>query len=149
MVFSFMKLYQSSQRCCLFVLLLGLLYSCVASKEVPVDKLYGPIWEVEYLAGPGTNLADLFEGELPYFQFDKKDQRIFGSTGCNGYTVGFKIEGNSIDFGQPGISTLRYCGEGENEFKRAMQAVNRWSISEDGKLFLSKGDIPIMRLKKQ
>lgn len=131
------------------IIVLGFLISCSSTKPTTEDQLYGPIWELEYLSGPGTELSNLFEAEVPYFQFDKDDKRVFGSTGCNGYNAGFTLEGGALEFGMPGISTLRYCGEGENKFKRAMQEVNRWSISEDGKLYLYQGETPLMRFKKQ
>lgn len=131
------------------VLMIAALLSCSSTKQSTEEAIYGPTWELEYLSGPGTELSTYFEADLPYFQFDKKELRVFGSTGCNGYNAGFTIVGSNLKFGQPGISTLRYCGEGENQFRRAMQEVNHWSISEDGKLFLYKGDAPLMRFKKK
>lgn len=132
------------------LLLVSLLFmsSCASKKTVSKEAVFNGNWELEYLSGPGVALLPLFNKELPFLQFDKEDQRVFGSTGCNGYTAGFQIEGYNLQFGTPGPSTLMYCGEGEELFKQAMSEVTTYSLSADGKLYLMKGEIPLMRFKK-
>jgi hypothetical protein len=40
-----------------------------------------------------------------------------------------------------------YCGEGENHFRNIIRKVDGWRLTEEGKLELLLGDIPMMRFR--
>lgn len=131
------------------IAILFLLVSCGTVRNLDENSLYDTIWEMEYIERGGTDLSLIFKIDLPHLTFDKEDQRVFGSSGCNGFTAGFTLVNSSINFGEPGPTTMMACGIGEAMFKRALRLTNRFSISEDNKLYLYDGETPLLRFKKR
>ncbi|MCB0424678.1 MAG: META domain-containing protein [Mangrovimonas sp.] len=127
-------------------LVLLLFTSCTTSKSE--EALYGSTWELEYLSGPRIAFEGLFANKKPQLEFNKEESKAIGNSGCNGYSAQFKVDGNTISFGEPGPSTLMYCGEGETFFRNTIKKVNRFKIDENGKLNLMLDDVPMMRFKK-
>lgn len=127
-------------------LVLLLFTSCTTSKSE--EALYGSTWELEYLSGPRIAFEGLFANKKPQLEFNKEESKAIGNSGCNGYSAQFKVDGNTISFGEPGPSTLMYCGEGETFFRNTIKKVNRFKIDENGKLNIMLNDVPMMRFKK-
>ena len=129
-------------------LLLLLFSACGSVKSSGSDSLYVDAWELEYLSGPRIAFEGLFPDTKPQISFEKGTGEVIGNSGCNGYRAPYDLKGQKIQFGQPGPSTLMYCGEGENHFRNIIQKVDGWRLTEDGKLELLLGDIPMMRFRK-
>lgn len=129
-------------------LLLLLLSACGAVKSPGPESLYGHAWELEYLSGPRIAFEGLFPDKKPQISFEKGIGYVIGNSGCNGYRAPYELKGAKIQFGQPGPSTLMYCGEGEDHFRTIIQKVDAWRLTEDGQLELLLGDVPMMRFKK-
>ena len=128
-------------------LLLLLFSACGSTKSTGTESLYGPLWELEFLSGPRIAFEGLFPDRKPQISFEKGIGEVIGNSGCNGYRAPFELNGQSIQFGEPGPSTLMYCGEGETHFRNIIRKVDGWRLTEDGKLELLLGDIPMMRFK--
>lgn len=127
--------------------LLLLLSACGGIKSTGPESLYGKAWELEYLSGPRIAFEGLFPDTKPNISFEKGIGEVIGNSGCNGYRAPFEVNGQKIQFGEPGPSTLMYCGEGENHFRTIIRKVDGWRVTEQGKLELLLGDIPMMRFK--
>ena len=72
----------------------------------------------------------------PTIQFDEKEKRISGFSGCNNYFGTYSIEKNNLSFSQMG-STRKMCLDMtvENTFMNNLRNVTHYKI-EKGKLFL-------------
>ncbi len=77
--------------------------SSTTSSEI---KLADKKWILESIKGNGIKLTS----ELPFVNFDTKEMRLSGNTGCNVFGGGFTITGNKFDASQM-MSTLRACEE--------------------------------------
>lgn len=124
------------------------LNSCMSTKKVTTEKLYGTAWELEYLSEPNTGFAEIFPSKTPKIEFKKEGKRVEGNSGCNGYGAEFNLVGTNLTFGEPGPSTMMYCGEGEEYFRKAMAKVNSYEFGENDKLVLKLDDKVLMRFKK-
>ncbi len=111
------------------------------------EDLYGHNWELEYITGPRIAFEGLYPNKKPRLSFDGETGRVSGTDSCNGFSSDFELEGNSLSFGEPGPTTLMFCGGGERQFLDMMKKVDGFSI-EDGKLNLLMGELPMMRFKK-
>lgn len=109
--------------------------------------LYGPTWELEYMTGPRIAFEGLFPDKKPQLSFDLESGRVTGTDSCNGYSSDFTIEGSSLSFGEPGPSTLMFCGGGERQFREMIKKVDG-HLLKNGKLTLLMGELPLMRFKK-
>ena len=103
-------------------------------------------WELEYLSGPRIAFEGLFPEKKPILAFSPEGMAT-GNRGCNGYSAPVEIDGNRIAFGEPGPTTLMYCGPGENMFREMLGKIDGWQVDADGKLNLLLGDIPMMRFR--
>lgn len=121
------------------------LFSCASKKEASETQLYGPTWELEFLSGPRIAFHGLFPKKKPQISFNPETKRASGNDSCNGYSAPFTISGNEISFGEPGPSTLMYCGKGESFFRKTIREVDHFRFDEQGHLELLRGDIPMMR----
>lgn len=128
----------------LVLLAVWTLTGCSTSKTAPT-ALYGPAWQLEYLSGPRIAFEKLFPEKKPFIAFIEADNLVQGNSGCNGYSAPYTLNGNAVSFGEPGPSTLMYCGEGENFFRNTMAKVNAWTIDDDGKLHLMIDGVTMMR----
>lgn len=136
-------------------LALFIICSCTSTKTadtfpVKTDSgvLYGHTWQLEYISGIRIAFEGLFPDKKPEITFDDTEKLVRGNAGCNGYSATYTKEGDQISFGDPGPSTLMYCGEGEQQFLNMMKKIRRYSVDSDGKLNLIIDDIPMMRFKK-
>lgn len=120
--------------------------SCGGTKS-SAEALYGPTWELEYISGPRIAFEGLFPEKKPQITFNKESGKVNGTDSCNGYTADYEIAENSIVFGDPGPTTMMFCGGSERQFLNMMKKIDGYSI-EDGKLNLLVGEVPMMRFKK-
>ena len=132
-----------------FILLFSLVTSC-GTRKIMTDneQLYNGIWQLEYISGPRIAFEGLFPDKKPELTFDKDANQVTGNSGCNGYSAPFTLKGMSISFGEPGPSTMMYCGQGEQQFRNMMKKINAYSFDGDGKLNLMMDDVSMMRFKK-
>ena len=131
----------------LFATILLITVSC--TKKDNSEKLYGTTWELEYISGPKIAFDGLFHMKKPQLTFEKETQKVMGNNGCNGYSAKFTLDkNNTISFGEPGPTTMMYCGQGEQVFLKTIKQINKYSFDEEGKLNLLIDDVSMMRFKK-
>jgi len=122
--------------------------SCGPTKNTNSDKIYEAIWQLEYISGPRISFERLFPDKKPEISFNRETNQVSGNGGCNGYTADYKLHGNKLSFGEPGPTTMMFCGDGELQFLKMMQKVDEFTFDDEGKLNLSVGEVPILRFKK-
>ncbi|HEA23421.1 MAG TPA: META domain-containing protein [Pricia antarctica] len=143
------KLIRTKIQSIVFVLILSLVTSCGTQKNmVQNDQLYNATWQLEYISGPRIAFEGLFPDKKPEFKFDKGSNEVIGNSGCNGYSAPYTLNAKSISFGEPGPSTMMYCGQGEQQFRTMMKKINAYSFDADGKLNLMMNEVSMMRFKK-
>lgn len=98
---------------CIFALII---FSCSSTKKMANDALFNGAWELEYLSGPRIAFNGLYPDKKPKITFNKTTNSVSGNNSCNGYSADYRLDGNEISFGEPGPTTMMYCGEGENFF---------------------------------
>jgi len=130
------------------ILSLGLLTlflsSCGSAGKLNTGSiLTGKIWELSSLMGEDPDL-NKFQNGLPSISF-LEGGKLVGFAGCNNFSGGFSLEGNSIQL-DPGAVTRKACqGSGEDEFISAIGKVKNIKAGKD-KLTLLDGTTEIMRL---
>lgn len=132
----------------LFVSILALVLSgCTSLKnKIPLSN---ETWELEYITGPRIAFDGLFPENKPQITFNTAKKEVSGTTGCNGFTTKYTLDGQTIKFDENFPMTMKYCeGGGEQVFLKMIKEVNHYYIDTEGKLFLNKGDVPMMRFKK-
>lgn len=138
-----MKKYTLLFACILTLLLSG----CTSLKNT--NTLSNETWELEYITGPRIAFNGLFPENKPQMTFNTAKNEVSGTTGCNGFATKYTLDGQVIKFNENFPMTMRYCeGGGEQVFLKMMKEVNHYYIDNEGKLFLNKDDIPMMRFKK-
>lgn len=85
------------------------------------EALYGPTWELEYISGPRIAFDGLFPEKKPQITFNKESGKVSGTDSCNGYSADYMLEGSSISFGEPGPTTMMFCGGSERQFLEMMK----------------------------
>jgi len=130
---------------CLFALIS---ISCSSNKIIDDDSLFNTTWELEYISGPDISFNDLYPNKKPTITFDKTTKKVSGNNSCNGYAADYTLVNNTISFGEPGPTTMMFCGEGEKVFLDTMRKINKYSIDQNGKLNLMVDDLTMMRFKK-
>ena len=110
-------------------------------EEVLADPLAGTRWQAQSLAlGEGGSLVSPLAGTQLTTEFGavgSPDQSIVsGRAGCNRYTAGYTVDGDSLSITQP-ASTLMFC-EGpkgvmdqEDLFLSAMQSASSFQLKAD------------------
>ena len=125
-----------------------ILVSCMSSIMPVKNQLATTPWELEYITGPRIAFEGLFPDKKPMIAFNPATMNVSGNSGCNGYSADYKMAGNTISFGEPEMSTMMFCGEGEQVFRNTMKKINKYSIDANGKLNLMMNDVPMMRFKR-
>ncbi|WP_289062615.1 META domain-containing protein [uncultured Zobellia sp.] len=131
----------------LFLTITLIFTSCSTTKKVADNALYGTLWELEYLSGPRIAFQGLYPDRQPKITFMEDTGRVQGTNSCNGYSAPFAVKDNEISFGEPGPTTLMFCGQGEKFFLNTIQKIDAYKIDEDGKLALLMGGAAMMRFK--
>ena len=77
----------------------------------------------------------------PTIQFDEKEKRISGFSGCNNYFGAYSTEKNNLSFSQMG-STRKMCPDMtiENTFVNYLKSVSYYKIENEKLNFFSKND---------
>lgn len=138
----------------LYVAITFMLFACGSTNDTSKKQsLYGATWQLEYMSGPRIAFDGLFPDKKPEITFDEATNQVSGNNSCNGYTAsysfkGIAMDGTSISFGDPGPTTMMYCGEGEQQFLNMMKKINAYGFDADGKLLLKISEVPMMRFKK-
>jgi heat shock protein HslJ len=101
------------------------------------------------LVGLGELAAPLGAGGRPAtIQFDPATSRAAGFAGCNRYSAGYTLAGDSLTFG-PAISTKMACSDGdalERGYLAMLPAIRSYSLS-DSTLTLNGSDGPLARFR--
>ena len=133
---------------CYLIIVPLILMSCGTSKQSH-SQLHGQSWQLDYISGPRIAFEGLYPDKKPTISFDKQEKRVTGMDSCNGYSADYTLNGTSIAFGEPGPTTMMYCGDGDVVFRKAMQEIDNYSFDSDGRLVLKKGDVMMLRFSKE
>ena len=96
------------------LLLLVILISCKDTKKVAENatpEIPSGKYEIRVVQGKVLNTKQ-------YISFVASENKISGKTDCNGYTGGYTIDKNTINFG-PMTATKMYCEEHVMEAERS------------------------------
>ncbi|WP_239970597.1 META domain-containing protein [Confluentibacter citreus] len=130
------------------LLIIMVCLSACQSTKTTTDALYNTSWELDYISGIRIAFSGLYPDRKPQISFNKTTNNVEGSASCNGYRAEYNLDGNNISFGDPGPTTMMYCGEGEQTFLSTMKKINKYGFDEEGKLILMLDDVTMMRFKK-
>lgn len=120
--------------------------SCIGTKSNE-EGLYGTTWELEFISESRIAFEGLFPDKKPMITFNKESGKVTGTDSCNGYSAPYKVEEHNISFGEPGPSTMMFCGGSERQFLEMMAKIDGYSL-ENGKLSLLVDQDPVLRFKK-
>ncbi|MEO3428184.1 YbaY family lipoprotein [Pelagibius sp. CAU 1746] len=113
---------------------LMLVPTAAAEDAAAADRLRGAEWRVEDIGRRG--IVDFSRVSMTF----GGDGRITGLTGCNSYSLTYRISGGRLSIGQ-GANTLRAClpalDDQQRRFLRILSQVSRFEFTEDGALILS------------
>ncbi|RVT75397.1 META domain-containing protein [Flavobacterium sufflavum] len=133
----------------IFLFMLTLFFaSCSSTKQMTSENLFKSAWELEYLSGLRIAFDGLFPDKKPQISFNPTSKKVEGNDSCNGYSADYTFSGDKISFGDPGPTTMMYCGEGEKFFLNTIKKINKYNIDKEGKLNLMIDDVPMMRFNK-
>ena len=114
------------------------------------DALFDGAWELESISSySDEDFKKMYAEKAPKISFDKETNMVQGTNSCNGYSAEYTIDGNSIAFGEPGPTTMMYCGEGEGVFLDLMKKVDSFQIESNDQLILSTKNKVLMRFTKK
>lgn len=94
----------------------------------------------------GENIAS--EGFI--LNFEGKEQRLSGKTGCNNFVASYKVQDSIIRFNQP-LGTKMFCqGQMEHEeiFGKVLPEIRNVKISDKDLIFLSAENQELLNLQK-
>lgn len=132
-----------------FAIILTIFFlSCSTTEKLVKNDIYSTTWELEYLSGPRIAFEGLFPDKKPQIVFNKASRKVEGMSGCNGYAADYTLNDDQISFGEPGPTTMIFCGNGEKTFLNTIKKINKFKIDEEGKLILMINDTPMMRFRK-
>ncbi|MEW6338881.1 MAG: YbaY family lipoprotein [Acidobacteriota bacterium] len=112
-----------------------LMRSAGAPPAPPARSPEGPTWTLTRLGGTPVTVAD--GQQAPDLTLDAPATRAAGSSGCNRFTGGYRLEADRLTFGAL-ATTRRMCPEGmdlEQRYLAALGRVATWYL-EDGRLLL-------------
>ncbi len=131
----------------ILTILLITMSSCVSSKNSRDTNLFNVTWELEFISGPRIAFSGLYPNKKPAITFKKTTKKAEGTNSCNGYSAEYTLDGDAISFGEPGPTTMMFCGNGEKVFLNTIKKINKYTIDADGKLNLMIDDVVMMRFK--
>jgi heat shock protein HslJ len=103
------------------------------------SNIFANAWQLTRIEGKEINTTKA------YIEFNEKDARFGGNTGCNRMSGSFTKTDSSIKFSQI-ISTKIFCqdtSEVENAFTRNLEKAARFEI-KDGKLYLFADETTVL-----
>lgn len=125
------------------------LASCATSGKIrSISALTGE-WNITEVEGKAVGAGN--DGNAPFIGFDTKENRVYGSTGCNRLTgaLNANVETGTIDFGALG-STRMMCADMKTEqaVLGALGKVSTFSMQKKGVLeFKDSTGKTVMTLK--
>ncbi|MBC7846103.1 MAG: META domain-containing protein [Flavobacterium sp.] len=126
--------------------------SCNSTKSISkVNNTLEGAWKLNYITGPRIAFDGLYPNNKPTIVFDLKGNKVSGNNSCNQYFGALLLDGNKINFkdAKLGMTMMACQGEGENVYMKALEKIDSYSISEDGKILnFIMGDIAMMRFEK-
>lgn len=131
-----------------FVLSLAFLFFSCGNQSVSEDPsdLKGKTGNYDLITLDGEDVSS--EGFI--LEFEGKEQRLSGKTGCNNFVVTYEIKDKYLKFNQP-MGTEMYC-EGEMEyeetFEEILPQIRKVKISEEELVFLSEENNELLKLQK-
>lgn len=112
-----------------------------------MKSLLNAKWNLQSIADY-SDVAGLFNGKMPFLQFDSDAMRVSGNTGCNSLNGPFNLEPKGkLIFGALATTKMACPGNGEAVFTNALNKVTNFSIS-DNVLTLLNGNNTVMQLVK-
>lgn len=94
--------------------------------------------------------AENISSEGFILNFEGKEQRLSGKTGCNNFVATYKIEDSIVKFNPP-LGTKMYC-EGQMEyeeiFSKVLPEIRKVKISDKDLIFLSAENKKLLNLQK-
>ena len=121
------------------VCLVSALTTCAHHPESPAAALENTRWILVRLGEMRVTVAA--GGQTPSLTLVPEGKRAHGSTGCNRFQGGYRVQGSTLRF--TGIAATRvFCAdtrELEEQYIRVLDATARWKII-DAQLELSDAD---------
>lgn len=138
------------------ILVVATVFGCASQKDAasgPAPEALNGSWELNYIGNTKLHAAQLYQDRKPFLNFNIKESKLSGNTGCNSFTgMISSMSAGEIRFDTEHMAmTKMFCeGGGETAFLDNFKAVKRFKISEDGKtLSLTDGSTDLMRLAKK
>ena len=108
-------------------------------KLSPISKLSGKWYLVPALE------SDTATGRIPEIQFDIKESRFTGNTGCNRMSGSFLATDSTLHFSEKMITTRMYCtGYNESAFLQNLLRVESYKYRK-GMLIFTVGNVEVFR----
>jgi heat shock protein HslJ len=112
-------------------------------KPVVITKLVG-----KWLLIPALE-ADTAGGRMPDIQFDSKDTKFSGNTGCNRMAGTYLATDSTLHFSEKMITTRLYCaGYNESAFLQNLLRVDSYKFRK-GLLIFTVGNVEVFRWKRK
>ena len=115
-----------------------------ASAADSADALTGRDWTLMRLGG--EDVEPLADGRRPNLHFEP--DRVYGFTGCNRVTGGYRVDGPEMEFSQLAMTRMA-CAEGmelEQRFSSALETVTGYAVDGGRLLLLDAGGETIAEL---
>lgn len=85
-------------------------------------------WVLNYISGKRIAFDGLYPTKKPEMTIDVSTNEVSGNSSCNGFGCKYKLDGNTISFGDP-IGTMMACeGSGEQDFYQMLKKANKYSV---------------------
>lgn len=112
-----------------------------------MKSLLNAKWNLQSIADY-SDVTGLFNGKMPFLQFDTDAMRVSGNSSCNSLHGPFNLEPKGkLVFGALAMTKMACPGNGEAAFTSALSKVTNFSIS-DNVLTLLNGNTTVMQLVK-
>jgi heat shock protein HslJ len=112
-------------------------------KPAVITKLIGKWFLIPALE------SDTATGRLPEIQFDAKDTKFSGNTGCNRMSGTYLATDSTLHFSEKMITTRMFCaGYNESAFLQNLLRVDAYKFRK-GMLIFTVGNVEVFRWKKK
>ncbi|OQY75385.1 MAG: hypothetical protein B6D45_05670 [Ignavibacteriales bacterium UTCHB3] len=123
----------------LFILTSFVMFGCSGVKEVSGNpSLYNTVWKLTVLNGK-TVVPPAPDRDVTLI-FSSVDNSVGGSASCNRFFGEVKIEGNSMQFGNLGMTKMN-CDKMELEYQfiQAIHDIDTFSVDDQGLALYTAG----------
>jgi heat shock protein HslJ len=119
-----------------------------AAAPPPVKTYASPKMAGKWILIPALD-SDTANGHIAEMQFDVKESKFSGNTGCNRMSGTFTATDSTIQFSDKMITTRMYCpGYNESAFLQSLLRVDNYKFRK-GMLVFAVGNIEVLRWKKK